>query len=141
MAAEYRKLIPEYKRAKLTGKGKHLPFIGIPRHVLDSEEFGALSAHAVKLAIELARQFRGNNNGDLSAAWVPMSTRGWNSPGTLDRAKRELVETGFALVTRQGGRNLCTLYALTWWAVDECKGKHHEAPTHVPRDLWRKHER
>lgn len=130
------KHIRESKRPKVKGRRSTEPFIGIPRSVLDSTEFGALSAHATKLAIELARQFRGKNNGDFSAAWSQMVKRGWHSPGTLSRAKKELLESGFAVVTRQGGRNCCSLFALTWWAVDECGGKHDEPPGNVALRLW-----
>ncbi|GAB3366260.1 hypothetical protein GCM10027431_07970 [Lysobacter rhizosphaerae] len=131
------KRIPERKRRKFKGRTS-LPFIAIPREVLDSSEFGDLSPQATKLLMELSRQFRGNNNGDFSAAWKPLSERGWNSPGTLNRAKKELTETGFALVSRQGGKNRCSLYAMTWWAIDECNGKLDVAPTHAPLNLWKK---
>ena len=117
---------------------KQAPFVGIPREVFDSTEFGNLSPQATKLLMELARQYRGKNNGDFSAAWQPMTLRGWNSPGTLHRAKEELVASGFAIITRQGGRNRCSLYALTWWPIDECNGKHDERPTHAPLNLWKK---
>ena len=137
MAHEPGKRIPERKRWKLTGKGKLPPFIGIPREVLDSKEFGALSAHATKLAIELARQFRGRNNGDFSATFGELRERGWRSAFALANAKRELLETGFAILTRQGGRNSCSLFALSWWAIDECNGKHEERPTHAPLHLWK----
>lgn len=135
-ATAYRKAIPERKRSLHTGRGKLAPFIGIPRRVLDSPEFGGLSGNAVKLAVELARQFRGRNNGDFSCPWSGLRLRGWRSPGTLARAKKELIDTGFAIVTRQGGRHQCSLFALSWWAVDDCNGKHDERATIAPPDLW-----
>jgi hypothetical protein len=138
MAHEQGKVIREAKRRKIRGRSGLEPFIALPQKVLDSLEFGALTAHATKLLIELARQYRGKNNGDFSAAMAPMKKRGWNSPGTLNRAKKELVEVGFAIVTRQGGKNRCTLYALTFWPVDECNGKHDERPSHVALHLWKK---
>lgn len=132
--------IPERKRHKMKGRKSVLPFVGIYRYVLDSEEFGNLSPQAIKLLLEMARQYRGNNNGDLSAAWSVLRLRGWNSPGTLSRAKKEVVSSGFAVVTRQGGKNRCSLYALTWWAIDDCNGKHDEPPTHRAPNLWKKSE-
>jgi hypothetical protein len=131
------KQISENKRRKIKGR-KSPPFIGIPREVLDSLQFGELSPQATKLLIELARQYRGHNNGDLSAAYKPLRLRGWKSPSTLDRAKKELTEAGFALITRQGGKNRCSLYAMTWWAIDYCNGKHDERPSHAPLNLWKK---
>jgi hypothetical protein len=138
MSDEHRKLIRESKRPKFTGRGKGAPFVRVDRPWLDSEEFGNLSGNAVKLFLEFARQYRGANNGDLQAAWSLMRKRGWKSQHTLARAKQELCENGWALVTRQGGRHKCSLYALTVWPIDECGGKHDERATHVPLHLWRK---
>jgi hypothetical protein len=143
MSDERRKLIRESKRPKFKGRGKSAPFVRVDREWLDSEEFGQLSGHAVKLFFELARQYRGpdTTNGDLQAAWSLMQKRGWSSASALTRAKRELLETGWAIQTRQGGRNRCSLFALTVWPVDDCKGKHDEPPTHAPLHLWRKPKR
>jgi len=132
------KLVKPRKRHKVKGRKSSGPFIRMPRDVLDSSQFGALSPQAIKLLMELARQYRGNNNGDLSAAWSQLKLRGWRSPGTLARAKRELVDSGFVTLTRQGGRHRCSLYAVTWEAIDDCNGKHDERPTAVPLKLWQK---
>lgn len=141
MGNEPRKLIRETKRPKFKGRGKSAPFIRVDRDWLDAPEFGELSAEATKLFLELARQYRGANNGDFQATWKLMQPRGWTSSAALARAKRELCERGWAIVTRQGGRHKCSLYALTVWAVDECGGKHDERPTHAPLHLWRRPER
>lgn len=141
MANEPRKLIRESKRPKFTGRGKSAPFIRVERHWLDSQEFGDLSSDATKLFLDLARQYRGNNNGDFQATWKLMRLRGWTSAAALARAKQELCERGWAIVTRQGGRHKCSLYALTVWAVDACNGKHDEKPTHAPLHLWQRPER
>ncbi|GAB2521168.1 hypothetical protein GCM10027188_24940 [Lysobacter humi (ex Lee et al. 2017)] len=132
--------LPRRRRVKHKGRSEGR-FIRLYAELLDSDEFGSLSAAAVKLFMELARQYRGKNNGDLQAAWKLMRTRGWRSPGTLDRAKKELVESGFAIVTRQGGKNRCSLYALTFWPVDACNGKHAEPPGVVPLHLWKRQAR
>jgi hypothetical protein len=96
------------------------PFVALPYSVLNSKKFTALSAHAVKLLIDVAAQYRGDNNGDLSTAWKLMQPRGWRSEETLHRAKLELVEAGFLFETRKGHRpNVCSLFALTWAALDD----------------------
>jgi hypothetical protein len=83
------------------------------------EAFVALSPHAVKLLIDVAAQYRGDNNGDLSLAWKLMKPRGWRSEATLHKVKRELLEAGFLYETRKGQRpNLCSLFALTWHPLD-----------------------
>jgi hypothetical protein len=68
-----------------------------------------------------------------------MHKRGWKSKDTLDRAKKELLEKRWAIVTRQGGRKIPSLYALTFWGVDECGGKLDPQiiPRNQPRDSWK----
>ena len=89
---------------------------------------------------DLLSQFYGSNNGDLCATYSLMHKRGWKSKGTLNRAIKELVSTGFIEVSRQGGRHKCSLFALTFYAVDECKGKLEIMHTTKPKSLWRKGE-
>lgn len=95
------------------------PFLALPYSVLNSTKFSALSAHAVKLLLDVAQQYRGDNNGDLSAAWKLMKPRGWRSEETLHKAKQELLDSGFLFETRKGHRpNVCTLFAVTWAGLD-----------------------
>lgn len=108
--------------------------------VIRSQSFANLSAYAVKLLNDLLSQYYGTNNGDFCATFSLMHKRGWKSKGTLNRAIKELIETGFIEVSRQGGRHLCSLYAVTFYAVDECKGKLDILPTNSPKSLWRKNE-
>jgi hypothetical protein len=94
-------------------------FVALPYSVLNSPLFIALSPHAVKLLVDVAAQYRGDNNGDLSIAWKLMNPRGWRSEATLHKVKRELVDAGFLYETRKGHRpNVCSLFALTWPALD-----------------------
>jgi len=112
------------KRAKFTGRGKGPPFLSILHDISDSPEFGSLSAWACKLLLELARPYR------------PGRERGWNSKSTVVAAKRELLESGWIIETRKGTNNVCSLYALTYYAIDE-SDKHLEPPTTTPPHLWR----
>ena len=48
-----------------------------------------------------------------------MKPRGWKSEDTLNRAKRELLSAELIFEARKGRRpNVCSLYALTWFALD-----------------------
>ncbi len=123
-------------RRKIVGRSDSGGFFALPHAVLDSPNFRMLSAHAVKLLCDLGRQFRGTNNGDLSAAWRLMHARGWRSRDTLCHALAELQHFGLIERTRQGGLHQCSLYALTWKAIDDCKGKLDCAPTRVPSGKW-----
>ena len=94
-------------------------FTGIVHSVFESPAFAALSPHACKLLLELAGQYRGNNNGNLTVAWSVVSKRGWRSKTTLWRCKAELIKAGFVYVTRKGHMpRTCELIALTWFPLD-----------------------
>jgi hypothetical protein len=101
-------------RKRHKGERSDEPFVRLVYSVLNSPLFLKLSPYAVKLLVDVAAQYRGDNNGDLSLAWKVMKPRGWRSEATLHKAKRELLEAGFLYETRKGQRpNLCSLFALT----------------------------
>lgn len=132
------KRIPERKRAKHTGRGKDHSFLRLPHFLLDSPEFARLSGNAVKLLLDAAKEFKGTNNGNLNLAWSRLAERGWVSQGTAHRAKHELLAAGFLECTRHGGRNRCSLYAITWEPIDACdKVQLEVAPTRIASHLWR----
>jgi len=124
-------------RHKLKGRVDGGGFLMLPHAVMDSPRYAGLSGSAVKLLADLGRQYRGHNNGDLSAAWKIMQPRGWKSRDTLSRALAELLAAGMIEKTRQGGLHLCSLFALTWHAIDECSGKLDVPPTRVASGLWK----
>ena len=121
-------------------KGENGAYSALYRCVSRSEAFGNLSGHAVKLLMEFMSNYYGSNNGDLSAAYSTLHKRGWKSKGTLNRAIKELLVAGFIEISRQGGRNMCSLYALTFYAIDECGGKLEIKSTNKPSSLWRNNE-
>lgn len=123
-------------RRKHKGRSESGGYFGIPHAVMRSPNFRALSAHALKLLVDLGGQFRGANNGDLSAAWNVMRPLGWKSRDTLTRALAELLHFGVIEKTRQGGMHRCSLYALTWRPIDECDGKLDVRPTITPSGFW-----
>jgi hypothetical protein len=88
--------------------------------------------------MDLTVQYNGKNNGDLCAAWRLMRMKGWRSKGTLSRAVKGLQESGFILLTRQGGRHKAALYAVTFRAIDECGGKLEVQPTVTALNTWKK---
>ena len=112
-------------------------FVRIPHHVINHEHFRSLSPRATKLLIDLLAQYRGYNNGDLCAPLSLMRERGWNSSDQLQKAKNELIEKDVIRVTRQGGRNKCSLYAVTWFQIDECNGKLDVASTTTAPVNWK----
>ena len=125
------------KRRRITGRQTTNSFLSLPHHVLNHENFRCLSPRATKLAIDIAAQYRGSNNGDLCAPLSLMRDQGWNSSDQLDKAKKELVRKDVIRVARQGGLNKCNLYALTWFPIDECKGKLDIASTITAPGNWK----
>ncbi|MEO7149805.1 MAG: hypothetical protein ABIY40_07720, partial [Rhodanobacteraceae bacterium] len=126
------------QRWKHKGRSESDGYFALPRAVIRSPNYKMLPTRAVKLLCDMGEQYRGHNNGDLSAAWGIMRELGWKSRDTLDKAERDLLRAGMIELTRQGGLNRCNLYALTWHSIDECKGKLDVPETRVPSSLWRK---
>lgn len=124
-------------RLKIKGRAEGGGYLRLPHAVMESPNYRALSAHAVKLLLDLGLQFRGANNGDLAAAWKLMQARGWRSRDTLGRALAELLHFGLIEKTRQGGLNQCSLFALTWLAIDECRSKLDVRATAVASGHWK----
>lgn len=124
-------------RAKSKSTKSSPRFAGIPHTVMHHPDYISLSPNAIRLLLELAMQFNGYNNGDLSAAWTLMKKRGFRSQTTLNVALQELMQKRLIERTREGrflnpGR-LCALYALAWQPVHACPGKQLEiGPTIKP---------
>ncbi|MEC8810417.1 MAG: hypothetical protein VXY23_03795 [Pseudomonadota bacterium] len=112
-------------------------FAGIPHHIMNCENYKHIGAWETRLLLELARQYNGSNNGDLSAPWSQLKNRGWKSKGTLNKAIKNLLRFGMIDRTRQGGKHKCSLYSLTWENIDECNGKLEVAPTRKASNRWK----
>lgn len=125
------------KRTYLKGRATEGSFMLLHHAMMRSAGFGNLSAWGVKLLCEIGMQFNGKNNGDLSAAFSVLRKRGWHSSGTLNKAIKELKAGGWITTTRQGGRNKCSLFAVTWKPIDHCDGKHDEKEENVARNDWK----
>lgn len=124
-------------RAKHKGRRSQGNFTLIPHDVQDSPNWRACGGSAIKLLCDLARQYRGCNNGDLGASMTILKPKGWTSPETVHYALQELRHYGLIVQTRQGGLHAPSLYALTWHAIDECGGKLDCAATSVAPGNWR----
>jgi hypothetical protein len=125
------------KRSRVKGRAVSGSFVMLSHRLLNTPKYCELSAKAVKLLIDVYAQYKGNNNGDFSIAWKLMVLRGWKSKQTLYAAKDELIEKGYLMLTRQGGKHQCSLYAVTWQSIDECKGKLDIPATRVAPGNWK----
>ena len=126
------------KRGKKNNTGR---FAGIPTSVMGTQQFIDLSSNEKALLLELAFQYGGYNNGNLTACYTVMKKRGWAS-ASLWRSLSGLIHTGFVVVTRQGikQRGCPTLLALTYQPIDEPPAhiKYDDGikPSPVPLGFW-----
>ena len=134
-------------REKTKNRRDERLFTGLPHHIFRADAatgkpapVSILTHSAFHLLVNMAAQFNGYNNGDLAAAPKIMKLYGWNSHGNLAKSLTELQETGFIQMTREGGRNKCSLYALTWKRINECKRNLDVEETKVASNLWKKEE-
>lgn len=128
---------------KLFGaKGRKLSgnFVPLPLAVLEHPNLAALSTRAFRLLFNLYGQYKPwkPNNGDLCASFSTLKKMGWNSNDQAQKARTELLKTGWIVQTRQGGLGIGpSLYAVTFQAIDECGGKLERAPTPTALGYWK----
>ena len=125
-------------RRRAKGRRESGGFIALPHSVLRHPNYVSLSPRAVKLLLDFCSFYNGKNNGNFTTAWTVIKVRGWKSRDQVFKAQQELEEKGFILKTRQGGRHLCNLFAITFYAIDECDGILEVAATNVPPGDWMK---
>jgi hypothetical protein len=110
-------------REKAKGRRVSGTFTLLPHCVTDAGNWSLCSGTGIKLLLDIARQFTGNNNGDLCASISVLRKRGWRSESVLHHARMELIHYGFIELTRQGGMHRASLFALAWQPIDDCGGK------------------
>lgn len=110
--------------------------MALPHAVMESEEFKKLSGSETKVLLMLAKQYKGKNNGDLSATFTQAKEYGIKSQETLSKALKRLLEVELIQKTREGlflnPGGQCALYAVTWQAIDDCCGKLDVKATSAP---------
>ena len=114
------------KRRQVKGRNENGRFISIPHCVMNSVDYIKLTTKSKALLFDLAFQYNGKNNGNLTAAFAVMKKRGWVREATIFTAVRELMAANLIIRTREGKfqnpHSRCALYALTWKNIDECPG-------------------
>ncbi len=128
--------MPQRSRAKAKGRIECGSFSLLPHVVQESENWAQCSPMAIKLLMDLLGQFKGSNNGDLSAALSILKLKGWTRGQSISNATRELIHYGMIEMTRQGGLHRCSLFAVTWKPIDHCNGKLEVKATNVASRLW-----
>jgi len=119
-------------RPKQKSGHKGRKFVMLWHDLLDLPDYIRLSDKAKVLLPYILRQYNGKNNGDFCAPLSLMKRYGWTSNDTLPKAIKELIGANLLLLSRQGGRRQCNLYAVTFYQIDECNGKLDIPPTSRP---------
>jgi hypothetical protein len=127
-----------HNRSKTKSRSDAGGYAALYRHVARHPDYQNLSGNAVKLLMDLALQYNGRNNGDLTAAFSVVGQRVRLSKTSIRKFTSELLEAGLIVCTREGRfinpGGVCALYALTWKPIDECSGKQLTVgPTSTPR--------
>ncbi|HEX7325186.1 MAG TPA: hypothetical protein VF292_07515 [Rhodanobacteraceae bacterium] len=114
------------KRARMKGRSERgKRFALIPAEVIHCANWAQASKPCRALVTDIAVQFTGYNNGDLSASISVLRPLGWRSPGTLTALLLEARHYGLLVLTRQGGLLTgASLYALGWKPIGACVDRH-----------------
>lgn len=129
-------------RAENIGKLKQAlnrsTFTPLRHDLINSEQFKNLSLAAKSVFFHLLGKYNRLNNGDLSAP-LNRAKEDFNlSDKGLKKALTELIEHNFLEVTRIGGKNQCSLYALTCFPLNEVnKTGIFIKATKEPSDKWK----
>lgn len=93
-------------------------YSAIPHVVLDSNAFMGATDKAKSLLFAIIRQLNGKNNGHLHLAKKWLYNQGWTCDEGNRKAKKELIERGLIVQTKQGGLNMgADLFAVTWLPI------------------------
>lgn len=116
-------------------------FSALPHALLVHENFAALSGRAAKLLLAMLSQYKGSNNGHLTATASRMREFGFNSKDSLAKSIQELLVFGFIVRTRSQQKRLPARYALTWLPIHKAlTGEPYDRgiePGDEALDLWR----
>ncbi|HGO5818109.1 TPA: ArsR family transcriptional regulator [Mannheimia haemolytica] len=124
-------------QSKLNGNS----FTPLRHDLVASIEFNSLSLSAKVVFIAFCGRYTGFNNGAIVFQQNEEQAKMLNiSDRTLRNAIKELVESDFIEVTKQGYNRSPSLYALTCYPINETKrkGEPTQAGTLRASDRWRK---
>jgi hypothetical protein len=114
-------------------------FVALPWSVLESAAYMNLSPTAKALLMEVARQYHRDDNGRMLLSRAYLSTRGWFSAGTIQKAKDELLTSALIFETVLGMRpNKASWFAVTWRMLDKLPGYDMEAEKAFERGAYLK---
>lgn len=127
-------------RAKQKGRKEKGSFIGIPKSILKSPQFRSLTGNETKVFLHLYASYNGSNNGYLAIPYNKIKDYGFCYQ-TLYSILKSLERKGWIEKSRQGGKGVLSLYAVTIEPVDEVLKNglsvHDLKPTTTASHKWR----
>lgn len=106
------------KNTNRKGRRKTGRFIGLLVSILNSPHFKNLTGNEIKVFIHLYTSYNGSNNGNLAIPYNKAEEYGL-SRQTLSRVLKSLEKKGWIKTSRQGGKGILSLYAVTTEAINE----------------------
>lgn len=106
------------KRAKQKGRKEKGSFVGIPKTIVRSPQFRNLNGNETKVFLHLYSNYTGSNNGYLAISYNKAKDYGL-SRQTLSSTLKSLEEKGWIEKSRQGGKGVLSLYAVTIEPINE----------------------
>lgn len=87
---------------------------------LRSRACAELSPHGAKLLLDVLGLLSPNagRNGDICLSPKTMGKRGWSGRATLQATVQELLDHNLLVMTKQGSRLDCSLFACTLYPID-----------------------
>jgi hypothetical protein len=107
-------------------------FFRLPYSVIRSKQFQECNGIGIKLLCTLLLQYNGRNNGDISIASKIMQSYGWKDKRKLRLGLNALIGNELLVLTRQGGRHCCSLYAFSWLRINACEDRDGNTKLDVP---------
>jgi hypothetical protein len=117
-------------------------FVALLHPLLDSAAYRSLGYAARCLLTDIARQYKGHNNGCLVACDKYLKPLGWSSHQTISSSLKQLMEVGLIIRTRLGMKpNKAAWYALAWYEIDPIDGMDMKSNHYnLIRQDWKKYE-
>ncbi|MGR6981766.1 ArsR family transcriptional regulator [Testudinibacter sp. P27/CKL/0425] len=139
---EQRRAPKDKRQAEFKRSTNGQSYSALRKDLVFSDEFCALSGNAVKLMNILMASYNGKNNGDLAMPQTEIqASKIGMSPTTFKKSLKELLDSKFIEVSRRGGKNQCSLYALTCYKVDRLNNQTELSPTSTAKDSWKRKPR
>lgn len=101
--------------AKSKGRSDKTPsYVGLPKYLIKSPAYKALSSYAKALYVEILFFYNGNNNGEIYMSVRKAAEQLVCAPNTASKALKDLVAKGFIKPKTKGSFTFKQRHATEW---------------------------